>query len=184
MNIGVVASRYAKALLKFVQENGTGEVVYSQVLTLVHAFENLPKFKDIVENHDDVTIDRKCQLMSSACEGGLHDDMDRFIRLVASHGRLELTERILQSFISLYRAANRIKVGKLVTVASDAHLKGRLEELLRNKTGASVILEETVDPEILGGFIFEIDDLRLDASVRTGLDRIRRELVENNNRIV
>lgn len=184
MNTGVVASRYAKALLKFVQENGTGEIVYSQALTLVYALENLPQFKEIVENHDDITIDRKCQLMSSACEGVLHADMDRFIRLVASHGRVELTERILQSFISLYRVANHIKVGKLVTVASDATLKERLEELLRKKTGASVILEESVDPDILGGFIFELDDLRLDASVRTGLDRIRRELVENNNRIV
>ena len=111
MNIGVVASRYAKALLKFVQENGTGEIVYSQSLTLVHAFESLPQFKDIVENHEDVSIDSKCLLMSSACEGGLHADMDRFIRLVASHGRVELTERILQSFISLFRVANHIKVG-------------------------------------------------------------------------
>ena len=45
-------------------------------------------------------------------------------------------------------------------------------------------LEEKVDPDIIGGFIFELDGYRLDASVENHLSRIRRQLVEKNNRIV
>ena len=40
------------------------------------------------------------------------------------------------------------------------------------------------DPEIIGGFVLEIDDMRLDASVKGQLQRIRKELVDNNNRLV
>ena len=45
MNIGIIASRYAKSLLKYVQESGAGERVYSQVTLLVRVMEALPQMK-------------------------------------------------------------------------------------------------------------------------------------------
>jgi F-type H+-transporting ATPase subunit delta len=41
-----------------------------------------------------------------------------------------------------------------------------------------------VDPKILGGFIFEIDDYRLDASVATQFEKIKKQFIEKNKRIV
>ena len=45
-------------------------------------------------------------------------------------------------------------------------------------------LDEKVDPEIIGGFIFELEGYRVDGSVSGELKRIRRQLVEKNTRIV
>jgi F-type H+-transporting ATPase subunit delta len=42
----------------------------------------------------------------------------------------------------------------------------------------------TVDPDLIGGFVFELDGRRLDASVRSQLDRIRRQLVDESSRLV
>ena len=39
MNAGIVASRFARALLKFVQETGIGDKVYSQACVLVLRME-------------------------------------------------------------------------------------------------------------------------------------------------
>ena len=77
-----------------------------------------------------------------------------------------------------------MKLGTLVTALPADGLKEKMEALFRQRTGADVQLEMKVDPEILGGFIFELDDLRLDASVASRFREIRRQLIEKNNRIV
>ena len=65
MNIGIIASRYAKALLMYVQESGAGEKVYSQVIRLVHVMDALPQMKLYVADESDVSFERKVSLMSS-----------------------------------------------------------------------------------------------------------------------
>ena len=98
--------------------------------------------------------------------------------------RIEYFERMLYSFIEQYRSANAIMVGKLVTAAPVAGLKERLQAALAEKTGVSVLLDEDINPEILGGFVLNIDDYRVDASVEGQFRLLRRELLDNTNRIV
>ena len=57
MNTGIVASRYAKSLLKYVQENGTGENVYSQACTLVAYMAELHQLRLIIEDSSEVSLD-------------------------------------------------------------------------------------------------------------------------------
>ena len=45
-------------------------------------------------------------------------------------------------------------------------------------------MEKLVDPEILGGFLFEVDFVRWDASVSGQLRRIRQEYIEKNKKTV
>ena len=59
MNTGIVAYRYGKALLKYVQERGTGEIVYRQVLLLVQRMSSYEQLKHILENRDDVPQQQK-----------------------------------------------------------------------------------------------------------------------------
>ena len=56
--------------------------------------------------------------------------------------------------------------------------------MFSERTGSGVHFTAGVDPELLGGFVFELDGYRLDASVRTRLDKIRQCLVDDNSRIV
>ena len=75
-------------------------------------------------------------------------------------------------------------MGRLITASAVSGLKERLQAILSESTRATVLLEEEINPDILGGFVFEIDGSRLDASVEGQFARIRRQLVQNNNRIV
>ena len=45
-------------------------------------------------------------------------------------------------------------------------------------------METSIDAELLGGFVLELDNEMLDASVRRQIDDIRRQLVQKNNRII
>jgi F-type H+-transporting ATPase subunit delta len=184
MNTGIVASRYAKALLKYVQENGAGNEVYSQSVVLVAYMHELPQLKLYVEDSADVSLERKISLLSSALGHDLDPSLVRFLELLSQRRRLELLSRMLVSFIEQYRRTHNIKVGRLVTAVPMSGLRERLEEIFAEKMSADVHLEEKVDDSLIGGFVFELDGLRLDASVERQLERLRSQLVEKNNRIV
>ena len=184
MNEGVIASRYAKALLKYVQESGGGPEVYSQACVLGLRMLEVRQLRDFIENHGEISVDMKTELLRSALGEEPAPELMDFLRLVTSRRRMEYFSRMLYSFIALYRVENNLKVGRLVTAAPVDGLKERLETLFRDRTGAEVQIYEKVNPEILGGFVFEMDGYMLDASVETSFRRIRRQLIEKNNRIV
>ena len=184
MNSGVIASRYAKALLKFVQESGNGDKVYSQACVLGLRMIEVRQLKEFIENHDELSLDRKIGLLESALGEKPASELVGFVRMVTSRRRMEYFSRMLYSFIAQYRVANNIKVGRIIVASPVDGLKERLETIFREHTGADVQLHEKVNPEILGGFVFEMDGYRLDASVEYQFRRIRRQLIEKNNRIV
>jgi len=50
MNTGIVASRYAKALLYFATQNGEAEMVYAEMQQLDRNFRELPALRNIPNN--------------------------------------------------------------------------------------------------------------------------------------
>lgn len=184
MNTGVVTSRYARALLKYVQETGAGEKVYSQAAVLVHRMREYPQLAGAIQKHSDVTLQQKLEILESAVGEVLMVELKRFVTLVCQHRRMDLLHRMLYSYVEQYRSLNSIKVGRLVTACPAPGLKEKLQSILSEKTASHVSLEESIDPAILGGFILKIDDLLMDASVEYQFRRLRKELIENNKRIV
>ena len=49
---------------------------------------------------------------------------------------------------------------------------------------AQMELETVIYPSIEGGFIFDVNDYRLDASVATQLKRVKQQFIDKNRRIV
>ena len=64
------------------------------------------------------------------------------------------------------------------------HLLDQLKALVKEKTGDDVLIETEVDPSLIGGFVFDIDDYLMDASVKRQLDLIREQFIERNRRII
>lgn len=185
MNTGLVSYRYASALMKFVTETGNGEKVYGQVLTLSNSLSAVPELRALIDNPTAVPDFRKFSLLESALGGEkMAEELSRFIRLVMKNRRTRILRFILYSFISQYREAHRIKVSRLITAVPAPELEERLASEVRRRHGDTVIFEHRVDPEIIGGFIFEIDGYRLDASTASQLKSVRRQFIEKNRRIV
>ena len=75
MNSEVISSRYAKALLEYAAEAGSGNKVYSQALALAHAMQEVPMLRDIILKHDDVALVKKTDLLSTALGEPLADEL-------------------------------------------------------------------------------------------------------------
>ncbi len=184
MNEGVISARYAKALLKLVQETGNGDRVYAQAMILALRLEEIRELKDYIQNHDEVSLEKKLQLLDAALGESMAVELRKFVVLIHSRRRIVYFRRMLLSFIAQYREANNIKIGRLITALPAEGLKKKMEDFFHEKTGAEVHIDMDTNPNILGGFVFQLDDWRLDASVESCFRRIRRQLIENNNRIV
>lgn len=184
MDAGIIAARYAKALLKFADETGNGDKVYSQVSALVERMDQVHDFRNYMENHDEIPLERKQSLVEAAVGEPVAMEIKRFLSLVSQRRRMEFFHRMLYSFISLYRKEHAIRTGILTTAFPAEIFKERLEGIVHEKTGAEVCLDMKVDPEIIGGFVLRLDDVLVDASVEGRFKKIRAHLIEKNNRIV
>lgn len=184
MNAGAIAARYAKSLLDYVQESGGGEAVYAQIRRLVGMMGSVPLLREVLVRRKDISHALRMDVIGNALERKPAPELDRFVALVEANSRLEFLDRMMWSFIQQYHNANNIMVGHLVTATDASDLKEKMTAVLKERTGADVRLELKTDPEIIGGFVFDMDGKLIDASVGSRLDRLRKELVDSAKRII
>lgn len=158
MNTGVIASRYARALLKLVTETGRGEQVYAQVKSMLDTPEVIPQ--------------------------PLEQDIQSLVQLLVRKGRIDHLVFVLRSFVGMYEESHHIMEAQLITPVPAPELEKKLTEVMQKKFNCEILLHSSVDPSIVGGFVLDIDDYRVDASVSSQLKRLRAQFEEKNTRIV
>lgn len=186
MNRAIVITRYATALVKYVCETGHGDIVCSEAEVLMRALHDVPDLHRMIEAAGDVVSGfEKKKLLQSALGNRMSPELSRFLSLLNRNGRMALVSDILRDFVDIYHKGIGICRAHLTTVAEPSErLLQRLKALVKQKTGDDVIIEVSVDPGLIGGFVFDMDDYLLDASVKRQLDLIREQFIERNRRIV
>jgi F-type H+-transporting ATPase subunit delta len=102
-----------------------------------------------------------------------------FLQVVAEKGRAAELEEIAKEFERLIAREERRLTVELTTARelSDAEAKTILKQI-EDAAGRKVEATRKVDPDIVGGIVLQAGTLRVDASVRGRLERLRQELVK------
>lgn len=186
MDIGIVSMRYAKALMDYAKSTGKEEILYKEFHMLSRSLEKHPDLRMALENPI-LTIREKFSLICTAAVASntAGREFTRFITLVLKNRRENFLQYICLSFLDLYRQDKHIGVAKLTTAVP---VSKTVEDRIRNSASsllhAHMELQTEVDPSIEGGFIFDINDVRLDASIATQLKRVKQQFIDKNRRIV
>jgi F-type H+-transporting ATPase subunit delta len=99
------------------------------------------------------------------------------IDLIVKNGRESFIPAIARVFIHETKKFKGITESVLTTaVKVDDKVKKQIRDLISEVFKTKVELKETIDPEIVGGFILQIDDNYIDASIRNKLRKIKKEL--------
>ena len=184
MNTGAISMRYARALLMFSNDAGVAPQVYQEALTLLKSFQKVPELKSALEKPV-MTRENKSRILIQAAGGEITKQMQKFIELVLNEKREKYLVSINQAFIDLYRKQEKIHVGNLTTAVPIAPEEvDRIRQIVVNSAGGTAEFSTKVDPNIEGGFIFEINTYRLNASVSDQMRRIKQQFIEKNRRIV
>lgn len=186
MNRSIVVMRYALSLVRYARENGNGAVVCSEAEVLVRSLHDVPELRRMMEAGPDIVsaFDKK-KLLQSALGDRVSPELSRFLTLLNRNGRMSMVEDILRDFIDMYRQSIGIRKAHLAVVEEPSErLLQRIKALVKQKTGDDVVIEVEVDPSLIGGFVLDLDDYLLDASVKRQLQLIREQYIERNRRII
>lgn len=184
MYTGTISMRYARALLMFANEAGVADLVYREALTLRRSFREVPALRQAMEKPV-MTRDNKKRVLVQAAGGKISGQMQKFFDLVLLEKREKYLMYINQAFIDMYRKQEKIRVGKLTTAVPVASEEvERIRKIVVDAAGGTAEFATKVDPAIEGGFIFEINTYRLDASIADQMRRIKQQFIEKNRRIV
>ncbi len=158
MYTGIVSMRYAKAFFKYTEERGSSERVCRQVVSLLKNPELKPE--------------------------SLEEELYNFSRLLIKKGRMSDLRFILRLYVKLCYESQGIVEVSLTTAVPAPELEQRLNKILSERLKCKLIFDTKVDPELIGGFVILAKGKILDASVKRQLEKVRREFVIQNNRIV
>ena len=186
MEVGILSMRYAKAIIEYAQAQGVEDRVYQEFLTLSYGFSTQPQLREVLDNPV-ISAEDKLALICTAADGSQPSSREfvRFISLVLKNKREGYLYSISLMYLDLYRKLKHIGVGKLITaVPVDQQTEERIRQTAAHILHATMQLETEVDPSIEGGFVFDINDYRLDASVATQLKRVKQQFIDKNRRIV
>lgn len=186
MEVGILSMRYAKALIEYARERQAEDRLYEEFSTLAHSFLTEPSLRGIIDNPI-IPFNEKFSLICVAADGNEKpsEELACFIRLVLKNKRETYLQFISLMYLDLYRKMKHIGVGKLITaVPVDKATEERIRSSAASVLHAQMELETVVDPSISGGFIFDINDYRLDASIATQLKRVKQQFIDKNRRIV
>ncbi len=100
-----------------------------------------------------------------------------FLLVVAEKGRAAQLEEIYREFERLVAAEERRLRVELTTAfeLSDDDARGIVKQI-EEASGQQVEATRKVDPSLIGGLVLQAGSLRVDASVRGRLNRLRQEL--------
>jgi len=174
MNSSKIAVRYAKALFDLALGREVIDSVYNDMKT-VGQLCAMEEVKAVINNPVIPQQKRKEIILALAGEGS--DPLTvSFISLMFSHGRGDYLAAAARNFIDLTRRHRGIRQVTLTTaVPVDGKLKEEMAALVTGKGKGKIEYIEKVDSSVMGGFILRVDDTYIDASVRSRLNKFRKE---------
>jgi F-type H+-transporting ATPase subunit delta len=167
-----VASTYAEALYEAAVDSGAVAAVAEEVGALGRAVEessDLRAFLDNPEIESRLKKDAVKELTSSA-----NPLTANFLQVLIDRGRIAEFPEIARAFAERVAAEEgRLEVEAVTAVPLPEDLRERIVEEIARKTGRSVDLTESVDPEIVGGLVLRIGGAVVDGSVRHHIEELR-----------
>jgi F-type H+-transporting ATPase subunit delta len=178
--VGIVERKYAQALYNAALDRERLSEVRGGLADFLEAEHEVPELAAVLAN----------PVLDSASKAALLEDLStgveplvrNFLRLLAEKTRIAALAEIVSEFEALVAAGEK----RLRVVVTTAHeLSEEEARLLVSRieaaTGSRVEARRHVDPSLLGGLIVQAGSLRIDASVRGRIEKLRTELVETRS---
>ena len=172
------AIRYAKAILAFALEQKAEQDVQKDFQQLLETVNGSSELADFIESPvldtaaKKTTIEKLFPNQSKATQQAMV--------LLAENQRIDLLTQVAQEYQDRYDALQGIQKAVVTTaVVLEASLEKEVLVIAQKMTDQKVVLENSIDPAILGGFILQLGDQQYNACVAQQLQTLKQELTEN-----
>ena len=176
-----LAARYAKSILDLAVERGQLDAVYNDMLFLRDVCRVSPELVSVLRSPI-IKTDKKQRILEAITAGKISPLTKAFNTLLMNKEREAYLPEIAAAFIEQYKIHKGIQTVKLTTaVPISQEVKQAILDKVKTDRHVSLIeLNTEVKEELIGGFILEIGDELIDASIAYDLNKIRHQF-ENND---
>jgi F-type H+-transporting ATPase subunit delta len=172
-----IARVYSEALFEAARKKGNLDKVREQ----------LGQFADALDENRELAVFFFSPYFSSAEKrdgiqrvvSGAEPELVNFLELLAEKHRVPVIFRIRRHLDDLWAEENRqLEVSLTSAVELDPKIAKRVGDEIAKQTDREVELETRVDEDILGGLVLRVGNMVLDASIRSRLERLRKEIAQ------
>jgi F-type H+-transporting ATPase subunit delta len=167
---------YARSLFQAAQGQGKVDLVHQELGDFAAAIANVPELRSLLQNPE-LDPQAKASVLDEIL-GDADELVHNFILLVAEKGRATEIEEIYRELDALVAAEQgRLNVELTTAFELSNEEADSILKKIEAASGRSVEATRRVDPGLIGGIVLQAGSLRVDASVRGRLTRLRQELV-------
>jgi F-type H+-transporting ATPase subunit delta len=175
-----VASRYVKSLLGLAVEQNALEQVHNDMLMFDKACRNSRPLLMMLQSPI-IKHEKKRDILETIFKGKVHKLTMAIVDILTKKNREPLLPAIAAEFGNAYNEYKGIeKATVTATIAIDEKLKKEIEAMVKKLSNKKqVALTTKVDKDIIGGFILNVGDRQIDASIKNKLKSLRVKFSEN-----
>jgi F-type H+-transporting ATPase subunit delta len=173
-------STYAGALFEAARERDELEEVYSDLDEFIAALRESEELRLFYYGGQIPELQKRRAL--DGLTEGMRISTTNFLKVLVDNGREEILEEVLGRYEQLVEEhLGRVEVGVTTAVELSEEQLGRIKERLGGVLeGREVILENDVDPELIGGAVFRFGGRMMDGSIRGRLESLREGMLERS----
>ena len=175
-----VASRYVKSLLGLAVEQDVLEAVNTDMQFFDRVCHSNRDFVLMLKSPI-IRHEKKKEILNKLFSGKVHPLTMSIIEILTKKNREPLLPSIATEFHNAYNVYKGIgKASVISTVPLDAELRSELVALVKKLSDKTQVeLEEKVDKDLIGGFILNVGDRQIDASIKNKLKNLKNKFSEN-----
>lgn len=175
MNDSKISVRYSRALFQSALEKNVLDKVYQDMI-FISEISMIPEVKELL-NSPIIVPSKKNSILNAILVGNVDKLTLSLIGMVVKNCRESFLPAIARAFMHETMKHKGITESVITTaVKVNSKAKNQISELISKVFGTKAELREVIDQNIIGGFIFRVDDNYIDASVRNKLRKIEKEL--------
>ena len=177
MDNGRISVRYARALFQTAQEQGCEAEVYDGLTRFAHNYLlAIAQFNEVLADPI-VAREEKVKLLEMAVGEPMHDTLKQFIAFVADQKREDKMFLIAMKYMEMYREKHHILSTQVTTATQlPEETYDKIKAFVKQTFDADAELDVHIDPSLIGGFILDIENSRMDASVVGQLNALKNRL--------
>lgn len=169
------AIRYAKAILDIAHSKGVAAEVNKDMALIASTIGNNAELSTFIQSPT-TGVEVKNSAVSEVFSG-INGVTTNLFQLLHDNKRFEILSDVATEYNKQFEAMNGMEKALVTTaVPMDAELESKVLAKILTFSNKKVIIENIVDPAIIGGFILRIGDQQYNASIANRLQVLKREL--------
>lgn len=178
MSDKIIANRYAKPLLELSIEKGLLEEINQDMALLIKTCDENSEFRAVLQSPV-IRGYKKMTILKSIFGGKISDLTFSLFELLANRNRESLLYVIAKEFNEMYNGYKRIEKVKIVTTfALSDDLREAVKANLAKNLDKTILLEEEINPNLIGGFVLKIGGNQIDNSLKSSLQKLKLNFIQ------